>query len=955
MSGGPVDFLLVVAVPEELTAVKNHIKPSKKTANLLATVGRANTADTVTVGVVDIAGMGPSIAQSEVSQAISNLRPARVLLVGIAAGFPERGVKFGDVMVPYALVPYDLSKVTTNQEGNLVRQYRTVPVPVSEPLWRTAYDIAQRDEPSWSASIVATRPDGTEGPPAVHCARKTLLGSGPELTAAKKSETRGWLLECMAPETKHVVVGLEMEGAGAWQACRSADTPFLLVKAMQDDATERKDQVDQDLWRDYAADASAAFAVEIIRNFEPSAEDPVAEHLREAARTARAFEERLPRPRFERTVRRAETPGLLRTGIYTERELPPERLVPDAAHASIRLHGEGGAGKSTLVRGLLLPMLGAGLVPLFLDLGEYAVAPRNGSEPSGSSLEELVRLASAPRTELSRLRQLAVLGRLAIVVDGLNQIGIQARIDLVDLLLRLRSEGECYLLVTERFGSEDPHHPFQQYELEPLAESTVERVFDEQFSVGQWKRLNPSLRQALGRPFFLNLALRLEGEDFADAGFLAGVFEQFCLRHGPLAPSELDRVAAATVTVFEREGNVRTASVALETDDALVGKLVSAGVLEADAGFTHDLWRDYFLARRLAVDRSLWRGAIFDLATAGSATFESLRLTVEQIPSAGDKDDFLTEVFDWNWPGALECLAGDEDSVATGPSGDVRLAVVAAAAERRFDLMQRTARRANEYLSRHRYPLAARLGAAKDRSEIVREIVAHHPVSAWFDHWRRLFSIDASDSLPTDAPEAVRYQNALVGWAAANAIYRARTDDAAVAELARIYEESVGENLRSVRWRVVHALGGARGPRGVDVLLRVLEQESDDWVLYGVIRSLVVQAGLDGSDRERILTALQEFVGRYDPARAYMRTRVLEELVESAFVNDNPDWRRLAAPVVRNAASRVDSTAREVVAQRAEEFATTTADRLTGRSVRWSNRVVRALPSWLRRILLRRH
>src|SRR5205823_6553944 len=66
-----------------------------------------------------------------------------------------------------------------------------------------------------------------------------------------------------------------------------------------------------------------------------------------------------------------------------------------------------------------------------------------------------------------------------------------------------------------------------------------------------------------------------------------------------------------------------------------------------------------------------------------------------------------------------------------------------------------------------------------------------------------------------------------------------------------------------VRWRVVHALGAIPKYQAVQTLLRILDEDADEWVRFGAARSLVeVAASGSSTVRRRVFNAL----GRRVPA-----------------------------------------------------------------------------------------
>ena len=62
--------------------------------------------------VTNLLNMGRVNAANATGDAIRRWRPRYVLLVGIAAGVPERGARLGDVLVSDQVIDYELQKLT---------------------------------------------------------------------------------------------------------------------------------------------------------------------------------------------------------------------------------------------------------------------------------------------------------------------------------------------------------------------------------------------------------------------------------------------------------------------------------------------------------------------------------------------------------------------------------------------------------------------------------------------------------------------------------------------------------------------------------------------------------------------------------------------------------------------------------------------------------------------------
>ena len=299
------DILVATAMEDEYNALARLLPNSKIVApDTIVDIQRSNKSGSYRLSIV-ITGQSTAFAATAIKDAIARCRPRIVVLVGIAAGFPESGVSLGDVLVPFSIVPYELAKirqVNTSQtviaNDNLFSasdmaktayEHRGVPYDVSHPLWMTAEAINHDPSRPWIGRITAQRPPSSISAPRVHLDRRFKLGSGDKLVASEFAEAREWLRAKYGSEA----IGLEMEAFGAIVACRTSDLPFLVIKASQDPATAVKDApAEKDLWRTYAAEAAAAFALTIIENHTLPANSDVPALVEERELPSRAHEPR---------------------------------------------------------------------------------------------------------------------------------------------------------------------------------------------------------------------------------------------------------------------------------------------------------------------------------------------------------------------------------------------------------------------------------------------------------------------------------------------------------------------------------------------------------------------------------------------------------------------------------------------------------------------------------------
>jgi nucleoside phosphorylase len=189
--------------------------------------------------------MGNVESGIQTAQAISQLDPSYVLMVGIAAAIKGRA-RLGDVIVCNQVIYYEQAKQTP--KGPEIR-------PISLRADRILLQSAQNlDDKEWH-SLVATdgHQDGEIGPPRVHF--------GPFAVGDKVVAHQAYVSDLTNLHPK--LVGVEMESYGVAVAAASAlSRPrFLAIRGVSDFADQQKD----DDYRQYASAAAAAFTIGLIR------------------------------------------------------------------------------------------------------------------------------------------------------------------------------------------------------------------------------------------------------------------------------------------------------------------------------------------------------------------------------------------------------------------------------------------------------------------------------------------------------------------------------------------------------------------------------------------------------------------------------------------------------------------------------------------------------------------
>lgn len=176
-------------------------------------------------------GLGASL--QAVSKGIEALRPAAVVMVGIAFGADEQKQSLGDILVSQRLLLYEMQRVGADK---LVPRGDR---PHASP-WLV--DFLKSADLDWRGAKV----------------RFGLVFTGEKLV--DDIDYRKQLVG-LEPEA----IGGEMEGAGLYVACQEARVDWVLVKAICDWADGNKAQ-DKDARQQRAADNAASFVLHALQH-----------------------------------------------------------------------------------------------------------------------------------------------------------------------------------------------------------------------------------------------------------------------------------------------------------------------------------------------------------------------------------------------------------------------------------------------------------------------------------------------------------------------------------------------------------------------------------------------------------------------------------------------------------------------------------------------------------------
>jgi nucleoside phosphorylase len=180
----------------------------------------------------EMGAIGLGASQQAVQKGIAALRPAAVIMVGIAFGVDETRQQIGDILVSQQLWLYEIARHSTDA---------IVPRGDRPHASARLLNYLRSAELSWEQPRV----------------RFGLVLTGEKLIDNVDYRNA---LRALATEA----IGGEMEGAGLYAACQDARVDWILVKAICDWADGTKDQ-DKDARQELAARNAAGFVVHALQ------------------------------------------------------------------------------------------------------------------------------------------------------------------------------------------------------------------------------------------------------------------------------------------------------------------------------------------------------------------------------------------------------------------------------------------------------------------------------------------------------------------------------------------------------------------------------------------------------------------------------------------------------------------------------------------------------------------
>ncbi|MDI5906215.1 MULTISPECIES: HEAT repeat domain-containing protein [Streptomyces] len=571
-------------------------------------------------------------------------------------------------------------------------------------------------------------------------------------------------------------------------------------------------------------------------------------------------------------------------------EVAPEEDLAQLAIESGRvlLSAEAGSGKTHLLAraGASAAANTANVIPIWIPLRDLPSAIRS-TEPE-SVVQALIGLSRPSLKPV--LTSSSEVPMLLLLADGLNEIPRELSQPALDALDELaRRFPFISVIVSERLVRRQV--PLDRWTLAtvlPLSKGQVEKFWS---TTQEVNKPPEAALELFKNPFFLDKATTFHLTD----GSAAKMIESYFSKMAHVNATGLNTLSEVCYASYSRE---RGMLIPLTDFKDRVEKPLFKTLKDNDlirtsatfAWFAHHLFHDFLASRHLVRNRSTWGPGAFDVVTTGAASFDSLRLAVDQIHNPAVADNFVRLVYDWNYFGAAYSL------VPGRVTREMQVELLAMLADKRWDPVAATVQAATDALRLNGSDTAKEMLNASSRAELFRVVEEVTSTNPSFIRWRTIFTIKDGEYVGADIVESLASDDPVEAWTLANVLRRCRlTADGKKALLA------IARHASPVtRWRVVHVLGLHPGPETATVI-KSLIRDPDKWVRYGAVRALVEVAA--NTDEISLRSGIVAWLGE-QLAADNLDVKMLQELARVLDVRPQPlNWPQVVAPLVQQLAS----------------------------------------------------
>jgi hypothetical protein len=577
------------------------------------------------------------------------------------------------------------------------------------------------------------------------------------------------------------------------------------------------------------------------------------------------------------------------TGEYDNSALTTDDILNEGL--SLLLQSPGGAGKTNFLGMLVQGAISREFVPFVLDATLATTLEPN------MNLEVLLSnfAVGGGMKDFQRAIQQLGRNRIILIADRLNENPTLATPILQALIRGATKEAPgIRVIVADRLKD-------RVEEIQPLIRATLLPLPDSEVAKHLRKKPSALNSKLLAMPFFLQMQLAADKNRVAGQTLTRSkMFNNFFDVHVGIRGVGLERLAESALNAYKiHKSTVLPAKAWTElwvVDEDLQQKVLGSAMLQYKPDnaaedlveFRHQLLHDFLSGTHIKLsDENLWRAQLFDAATLDAQSFDAIEFATEQLGSKAD--EFLKQVYDWNYVAVLESIRNLDAGRHGGQSPvswELKDAVYCLNAVRFSDRFAHTRRRIESIIEDLKPTSKLDLATARTFKELRERVrVSYLPSTEYFKEWKRLFLKDDAVALP-DFNEL--WRDPLMSWTAAN-VFRRLEWKAAVADALQTTYYAVLKSgadrpeAIGARWRIVHLLGACPTVDVLSFLWNVTQSTSEDkWVRAGAARSLIEALSLlePRTERENVLRSVAQWL----LSEAKIPGPVLDELRQTAIL-----------------------------------------------------------------------
>jgi hypothetical protein len=609
-----------------------------------------------------------------------------------------------------------------------------------------------------------------------------------------------------------------------------------------------------------------------------------------------------PSPQFRLSVGWFMTYEALFQGNPTE-TTPIEDLVKRSiVTGRILISGKGGGAKSVVIRRLMRKTLESPNLPVVFDLKKWTSIHYEDWKKLEGTVARMDYLFSSLGLEHFSVMQLDALptdtARL-IFVDGLNEVAQNTGQEIIATIDDYAQYAvHTGILVADRMVRRT-FIDAQRWRLStilPLDETEIREQLRNKFGNDlSYEQADASTRALLSTPYFLNSLLT----DGTPTGRTSSeTIHTYFTTHASLSENEIDAAARAAYQSYDtfKSRTFRVESFRTQAGPEVTRKLIDTKAILITSGlgsFDHHLKHDFLASRYVVRNTETWSPDTLGVLTFNASSFDALFMALQQTSDAESADRFIRLIYDWNPYGAAYALTEGGSQGRTLVSHEMETVIITMLAERQWDLMRATQTKAKDALSLFPGARVQSFLSASHVEDLFLILSGVQSDKTWFDEWRTLFTQSGPNALQALDLTLIFQGDSLRGWTIANVLKRLPLSEALQDRL----RQSIGDQNRTVRWRIVHVLGSFPSATNVTLLFDRLDHDDYHWVRYGATRSLIEVAAIGSTEIRRMV-----FDGIKDRVEQLLKDEKSMGEFESAIFIDRKrapeDWVEMLGPVI---------------------------------------------------------